>query len=184
MTLIKEWGGFGAIVGGIGWALFHFWYIQSRLNLPDDLEQLYGLPAMGVGLATALLSIGALSLYFKMQESRKGFKSGPIVVAIGLALIALAMFILGIFQFGASWFLGLVGEIAVMGGLAWLSFSNLMDRKLLVISVLSLLMFPVYVSSVILMEPPYAAERAGVVYGLLWIPLGYFIWRQSDPVTS
>jgi len=179
MNFIKTWGGLGAVIGGIGWALFHFWYIQSQINLPDDLEQLYGLPALGAGLATTLLSISTLSLYFKMQESGKGSKTGPIIVAIGLALIALAMLILGIFQIGASWLLGLVGEIVVMSGLAWLSVSNLLDRKLLVIGVLTLLMLPIYVSSVVLMEPPYAAEQAGLIFGLLWIPLGYFIWRHS-----
>jgi len=179
MNFIKTWGGLGAVIGGVGWALFLFWFIQSQLSLPADLEQLYGLPALGVGLATALLSISALSLYFKMQERGKGAKAGPIIVAIGLALIALAMLILGIFQLGASWLLGLVGEIVVMGGLAWLGVSSLLNRKSLVIGILALLMLPVYVSSVVVMEPPYAAEQAGLIFGLLWIPLGYFIWRYS-----
>ena len=170
-------GGGTAVLGGLVWAGFHIWLIQSgQLNMSS----------LGI-LILPLLSF-MLTSYALSRPNSSG-RVGLLLMLGGMGLMLLGVIGVSILQIGAMWLVGILGEMVTSIGLGWFAFANLSDKQLSALNGLPLLMLLVYVPSWTVdpgnlpsFYPDNFTEWLAAVYGLCWMLLGGLLLAAQTEV--
>ena len=165
-------GGATAVFGGLIWATFHLWLIQSgRLDSPMSIGN--SLSILIVPLLAFMLASYALSC-----PSGSG-RGGLLLVIGGMGLMVLGITGVSLLQIGAAWLVGILGELVTSIGLGWFAFANLGDKRLPAFNGFPLVMLLLYVPSWMVdpgnlpgLFPAHFTEWLAAVYGLNWVVLG------------
>lgn len=183
MKAVGRWGAMWGALGGLIWAAFFF---MEATNPGFDLRyQLLEQPAMGASLAFAVMlqAAGFHSLSMVSVELY-ALRISAAVCAAGAVVQSLAILAVSIAGLGAAWLFGILGELVITLALGAFAISSLVTGLPILVKLISLLMIPFYFIGWAV--DPQSISAAGLdlvnlaaaIYGLLWVPLGYTVWRH------